>query len=268
MVRFRAGLTAGGLALDGAGSAGRPVGLGVRRLSRRSMSREIAAQLKEYILSHGVGPGERLPTEQELSEAFGVSRAAVREGLKILEGSGLVVTRPGAAGGARVAIPSRGLLADSFTALVQLARVPVKSLIEFRVALERLAVRRAAQQAGETDLAALRRLLERMGEPTLSVAQYNELDLEFHTAIADASKNEALALVMHAVRHAINRAMARAYERLQDPLEVNRRLTEEHRAIADRIAAGDAEGAERLVVEHLEGFYSRVLGLRLARLWE
>ncbi len=232
------------------------------------MSREIASQLREYILSRGVRPGERLPTEQELSEAFGVSRAAVREGLKILEGSGLVVTRPGAAGGARVASPSRGTLADAFSALVQIARVPAKSLIEFRVALERLAVRGAAREATPEDLEALRRLLEQMREPGLSVARYNEIDLEFHTTIADASKNEALALVMHAVRHAINRAMAQAYERIPEPLEVNRRLTEEHRAIADRIAARDAEAAERLMVAHLEGFYSRVLGLTLARLGE
>ena len=232
-------------------------------LGRQSVAHQIAERLRDYILSRGFAPGQRLPTEQELCRVFGVSRVAVREALKMLEGQGLVVTRPGPRGGARVARPSPGKLAEAFTAICELGRVPPAQLLQVRLPLERMAVRCAATRATAEDVRSLLAIVEEMRRPSVSVAEFNELDVAFHTRIAEASKNEALALVMHAVRHAISTAIDEAYRRLPDPQEVNRRLAVEHQAILECIARHDPGGAEALMVAHVRGFYREALGLEL-----
>ena len=67
---------------------------GLERITRTSVRDQTLEQLKNFIVSGELGPGERLPSERALSEALGVGRYSVREALKILEAVGLVESRP------------------------------------------------------------------------------------------------------------------------------------------------------------------------------
>lgn len=227
-------------------------------VQRRTLAEQIAAALKHHILSENLRPGARLPSEQHLCEAFGASRVAVREALKRLEGEGLVTMRPGAAGGIRVARPSAARLRDAFTLFCELQQVSVESLIEFRVAMERIAVRWAAERGTAADFRRLEKLVRAMESPRIPPERFYELDLEFHTGIAEISRNQVFALVMHAVRHALQRAIHRAHQQLRDPRRVLRRLAREHRQILEGMMK-DPDAAEAAVVRHIEGFYGAVL---------
>lgn len=228
-------------------------------LERRTLAEAIAAHIKQQILSQNLPPGTRLPSERELCQTFGASRVTVREAIKRLEGEGLVVLRPGSSGGVQVAEPNPHQLRDAFAAFCQLQQVPVASLIEFRLVLERAAVRWAATRATDQDLARLDDLVQAMEGALTSVEAFQELDLGFHTAIAEAAGNPLFALVMHSVRYALKRAILQGFTHVTDTQAVLARLLGEHRAILAHLRAGDADAAEEAMVRHIRAFYADVL---------
>ena len=73
-----------------------------RPVRQSRVSEDVTAQLKQSILVGQFKPGDKLPAERELVEEFDVSRAAIREGLRVLENTGFIATRQGAGGGAFV----------------------------------------------------------------------------------------------------------------------------------------------------------------------
>src|ERR671934_2452266 len=79
----------------------------------------LAQRVRAAILVGDLPVGSQLPTEHELVRQFGVSRATVREGLRLLEADGLIVTRPGRRGGATVCQPSAGAHTRSLALLLQ-----------------------------------------------------------------------------------------------------------------------------------------------------
>lgn len=232
---------------------------GLRKIKRRTVAEEIADQLREYILSEGLAPGDRLPGEQELCDNFGASRVSVREALKLLEGAGLITVKPGAAGGIQVAQPAPEQWGETFAAFCHLQNAPVEHLIEFRIELEQVAAAWAAERASEAHLQALARVVDDMSEPGISLEGFHELDIRFHTLIAEASGNEMFSLVMHAVRYAFQRAIFNAYTYVAEPTEVNQRLIQEHREIVGHLQRKDAAAAAKAVREHIRGFYAAVL---------
>lgn len=223
------------------------------------MSQEIADQLREFIFSRRLAPGARLPSEQELSDIFGVSRAAVREALKILEGTGLTATRPGASGGARVAFPSPERWADSFAAFCQLQMVPLRALVEFRIVVEKAAAVWATQRSVPQDWERMEAILQKMKAPSLSLEEFHQFDVEFHTAIADACKNEALSLVMYSIRHALRTAMLEGYRTVDDLERVTRQIVQEHEEILRLIREGNHQRVGDVVARHIEEFYALLL---------
>jgi len=229
------------------------------RVQRRTLAEQIAAQIKRHILSQNLLPGSRLPSEQQLCKTFGASRVAVREALKRLEGEGLVTMRPGAAGGVQVARPSVVRIREAFTLFCQLQEVPIDALIEFRIAMERTAVRWAAERATAEDFRRLRRLVRAMESSRIALERFYELDIQFHTGIAEASKNRVFALIMHAVRHALQRAILAAHARIRDPQAMTRKLAREHREILTWLMERNPEAAEAAVTRHIQEFYAAVL---------
>jgi GntR family transcriptional repressor for pyruvate dehydrogenase complex len=232
---------------------------GLRKIKRRTVAEDIADQLRAYILNEGLAPGDRLPGEQELCDNFGASRVSVREALKLLEGAGLITVKPGAAGGIQVARPAPEQWGETFAAFCHLQNAPVEHLIAFRIELEQVAAAWAAERATPEHLHALMNVVEDMSKPGVSLEVFHELDIRFHTLIAEASGNEMFVLVMHAVRYAFQRAIFNAYAYVAEPGEVNQRIIQEHREIVALLQRKDAQAAARAVREHIRGFYAAVL---------
>ena len=124
------------------------------------ISEEVAQQLKESIMFGHFKPGERLPTERDLSEQFQVSRAATREALRVLENAGFILTRQGATGGAFVTSLSFERIANAFLDLFMAEKILQSqrstmcgSLVEPEVA--RLAAQRVTPEYAERLKAAI-----------------------------------------------------------------------------------------------------------------
>jgi DNA-binding FadR family transcriptional regulator len=220
---------------------------------------QVADQIREAILSGELAAGTVLPAERELCEQFGVSRTTVREALRALQAQSLVVpggpTEP-----LRVAAPeavSQGPLRDALLHLLRLGGVPLADLVDLRAALESAAAARAAAARPRPDLAAARAELARMQDGAVDVRTFEEADVRFHLALVAASGNAALHLVMLAVRDSMAAHLLAALDALDDPRPVLRRLAREHAAILAAIEDGDAQRAQRLVRDHVVGFYQR-----------
>jgi DNA-binding FadR family transcriptional regulator len=97
-----------------------------------------------------------------------------------------------------------------------------------------------------------------MRDPGIGIEDFDEADVRFHVALARASGNEAMHVVMQALRGAAARHLLEALRSLSDPRRTLRRLTREHEAILAAVAGGDGERAATLVDEHIRGFYRTV----------
>jgi DNA-binding FadR family transcriptional regulator len=231
-----------------------------RALSQLRTFEQIIVQIEEAILGGAIQPGDRLPAERELAESFGVSRASVREALRVLEMFGVVVARRGTgpeagsivAGGARMGIRNALRLHTG------LMRIPTRDIVDVRAALESDAARSAAAHHEPGDTARLREIVASMRAAD-TIGVYNELDTEFHVELAHISRNALMPVLMESLRGAMRRAMLEGFAALSDWRKERDRLVAEHEAIIERIEARDGEAAAAALREHVVHFYRHVI---------
>lgn len=215
---------------------------------------QVADRIREAIIAGNLVPGDALPTERELAETFQVSRASVREALRALQAQGLVaasgppartVVVPGAAAHAR----------DALITLLRLNDVGVRDLMSFRALLEGEAMAEAARRPRGPWLLEARRALEDMRRPGIDARGYEDADVRFHLALVRGSGNEAMFLVMSAIRGAVALHLLELLERQPDLEATLAGLTAEHAAILDAVEMRDGVSAQRRVRAHIAAFY-------------
>jgi GntR family transcriptional repressor for pyruvate dehydrogenase complex len=179
-------------------------------LKRQTLTSQVIDHILALIKSGNMKPGERLPTEKQLTASLGVSRTCVREAIKSLESLRLISVRPRV--GAILLEPSTAALfsAEHLSAATQLQNTDV--LIEFRKLIETGLASLAAERATEQDLAAMRQAIEDHKRALATDKIAYHADIAFHTAIAEASKNPIAILVL---------------KMISQPLEEQRRRTNE-----------------------------------------
>lgn len=215
---------------------------------------QVAEQIREAIFAGRFNAGDPLPTERELAETFGAGRPSVREALRALQAEGLIIT-----GGA----PTRAVVArsldrparDALGNLLRLKRVAVEELVDLRCVIETAALRRAAERCDTARLDEARQAIAAMSAQGGSLEAFDEADVNFHVALVRASGNEAMHLMMLALRDPVEAHLLAALAALPDPAAVVARLIAEHQAILDAVEAADADRATELVEAHIRGFY-------------
>ena len=174
---------------------------------KASISKQIAEQLRAAIVAGQFKIGERLPTEDELAQRYGVSRPSVREALKRLAAQNLVRARRGPTGGNFVIQPSYGELAESLsgaaTLLVGMGALDIEEIIQARRNLQGSCADLAVQNAGEQHIAKLDAALQRQQDPEISDEAFCQADVAFHRALVDATDNGMLRFVMYTVIEAL-----------------------------------------------------------------
>jgi DNA-binding FadR family transcriptional regulator len=231
-----------------------------RALPQLRTFEQIIVQIEDAILDGSLQPGDRLPAERELAETFAVSRASVREALRVLEMFGVVVARRGTGpdAGSTVADGARSGILNALRLHTGLLRIPTRDIVDVRATLESHAARRAAANFEPGDTAGLRRIVVSMREAA-TIAAYNELDTEFHVELARISRNALMPVLMEALRAAMRRDMLEAFAALDDWERTRDRLVGEHEAIVERIEARDEDAAETRLREHVVGFYRQLI---------
>jgi GntR family transcriptional regulator, transcriptional repressor for pyruvate dehydrogenase complex len=229
-------------------------------VDQRRTFEQILLQVEEAIIDGRLKPGDRLPAERDLAQTFGVSRASVREALRVLEMFGVIMARRGTGpdAGSIVADSAQSGLQSALRLHVGLLRIPTKDMVEVRAVLEQLAAQKAAElvDAGQTQR--LHGIVDGMRAAT-SISEFNELDTEFHVELARVSGNALLPVLMEALRGTVRRAMLEGFERLADWRSERDHLVGEHARMVEYVEAGDPVAAGAAVQNHVMRFYRHVM---------
>ena len=220
------------------------------------LSTRIATHLQTRIEAETWPPGTRLPTEAQMMQEFGVSRAVIREAIAQLRNEGLVETRQGAGAFVREA-SARPLRLDAAQDMDLRA---FAHLFQLRVPLEVEAAGLAARNAGPEDHARLQAALARCDTLQDIVDDTVADDLGFHHAIALATGNPYFEQFLSVIADRIGHVIRRARNGLP-PEELNQYTRAEHGAICAAILAGDAQAAREAMRAHMAGGAQRI-GLR------
>src|SRR6185436_9923689 len=206
----------------------------------RKLSRGLFEQLADEIKSGRLSPGERLPTEQELTRAARVSRTVVREAVAALRAEGLVVTRQGV--GAFVsAMPQQAPFRIDPERMQSLDEI--LNVMELRLGVEIESAGLAAERASKGQMRAIGAALDAMDRAAADGKSAVDEDLELHRAIAQATGNPEFARFLQFIgRHLIPR---RIVSGLPESMGGQRAyldlIQEEHRRIVEAIRSRDAK---------------------------
>lgn len=211
----------------------------------------VVAQVRDAILSGAVTAGERLPSERELSEQFGVSRSTVREALRALEAVGLVEIRLGSRGGAVARQPDAAMLGQALSTLLLFQQASLDELQEFRHSFEAENAYYAALRASDDDIEVLQDLAaqaRRVSRDRAGWVELEHIDLAVHEAIAAATKNQ----VRMAIMAGIHDTLMHNLRRLAPLTSFNSSVRKDVLSIVELIVDRNAEGAREQMQRHLE----------------
>lgn len=219
--------------------------------------------IEDRILAGALQVGDALPPERELATSLEVSRAGVREAVRVLEAQGVLRSQPGAgaAAGTFVAALPRDALTRFLRLHVALSNFSIQDVTDARVVLERASAAAAARRLDDAGRAAMVDALERMDQPHAGRDSFNEADTQFHLAIAEASGSTLSAALTAAIRSAMKVPILRAAERTEEWAEESQRLRREHHAIFAAIDGCAPDRAAQLAEEHIRRAASVLFGL-------
>lgn len=217
----------------------------------------------EYRLRHGqLRVGDRLPGERTLAEEYGISRASVREALRILSAVGLIRSGVGSGPKAGAVVISQPSDALGWALRMHIATrtLPVSDIVTTRVLLEGSAAARAAEVAHLPEhREALERAttyLEEMDHGGISDERFHFCDTRFHYEVSSLGGNIVMETVIDSLHLATVGYVQEAVPYLEDWAGTKLELQKQHREILDAVLAGNPDRAREAVAEHIRWFYA------------
>lgn len=233
-----------------------------QKVQTEKLSQSVVRQIELLILRGILRPGERLPSERELSERMDVSRPSLREAVADLSERGLLVARPNA--GIYVAEVLGSAFSPALVDLFSRHDEAVFDYLAFRRDMEGLAAERAARMGSDTDLAVVDAIFRKMEaahgkrDPSDEAA----LDAEFHMAIIEASHNVVMLHMMRSMFDLLRQGVFYNRQMLFKARTTRDVLLDQHRAINAALQSRDPAAARAAVEAHL-GFVAEALGDQL-----
>ena len=218
------------------------------------ISDEICNQIREVLISGKVEAGDRLPTERQLAEQFGASRASVREALRGLEQQGVITIKKGVNGGVFVAHVDAGLVARPMETLFRLKKLTIEDITEARLVFEPAAARLAAERATPDDLREMREVVSHMEDAVRRGHTFRSYDLAFHRLIARASRNPIIDMLAQSMLEVASQYITR----LKPSVDTLRHVCSCHTAVHDAIQARNPDLAYRVMEEHIIDLQARL----------
>ena len=212
-------------------------------ITREGLSKQIADAIRTAIIDGRLMVDERLPSEIELADRFGVSRPTVREALKRLAAQNLIRTQRGPTGGAFVNrltwSEAHDALVTTSTLLIGMNDIPFEEAIEARFALEAACLPFAVERRTDEQLETLRREVEQQRRGGMSDEDFCASDVRFHRVMVDAADNPVLSFQMAGVIEAMQPLMNMLTYRMRD----RPRIARLHATLADALETRDASAA-------------------------
>jgi len=203
-----------------------------------------AQKVKNMIVSQKMKPGDRIPTETELSEQFGVSRSTLREAMKYLRAENVIVIRQGS--GTFVS-DYTGVGDDPLGLHFADQENLLRHLFETRMMIEPQIAALAVERATSQNIRDLENIIRKMLETEINDDSAAGLDIRFHTAVAECTHNDVLIRVVPI----INESIVRSHAKTQEDAESYRRAKRSHVGIFDAIRDRDSIKARYFSERHI-----------------
>ena len=231
--------------------SGNPTGFPKMVRPVRKAYEQVADQLEELVFTGVLADGQKLPGEHDLAAEYGVSRATVREALRVLAARSLIRTGQGVTGGSFITIPSVNDVRDindrNITLLSATKDVTLQEFLEARELLEVPAAELAAQRRTQEHLDQMTGLIP--GAPgDLDTPQLFGYNKGFHSAVVAAACNGLITISAQPIFSVLQTHLARTWLTDEFHIEVN----EHHRAITAGIARQDVAEVGSLMRAHLD----------------
>ncbi len=197
-------------------------------IDRKAAAHQVAAVLRDEILTASLGPGARL-RQEEIAKRLSVSNTPVREAFRILEAEGLVRLDPG-----------RGVL------VFRPSMEEVRETYQIREVLEMLAIRHAVETLAETEIQGLEEILDEL-DRTSDRDEWIRLNNRYHDQMYSFASRPKLRSIIISLRDSMAGYMHSAIDRAID----SGRAAREHRAILEACRRGDVDTAQEAVRAHL-----------------
>ncbi|WP_033067339.1 FadR/GntR family transcriptional regulator [Thalassospira australica] len=226
--------------------------------NRTPLPQTVARQIQEMIQNGELAPGDKIPSQREFAQKFGISRASLREALLTLETLGLIKTEAGR--GTFVTDPATRASADMAPWRYSESH-SVFDVFQTRMILESEIAALACGRLAATQLEAMEEATNRMekGWAKQDLIANVEADLEFHGTIVEACSNSLMRDLYKTVRDKITETQRQPIP-ITDP-ERMRESIGEHRKIIAALRNNDAEGARREMQAHVRNT-ARCAGLQ------
>ncbi len=156
---------------------------------------DVSEQIKQAIFQGEYKPGEKIPSEQELVNLFGVSRVIVREAIRNLEQNGLVEIKRGPKGGAFVKHTNHKAVSLVVKDMFRLAKGTVQEIMEVRLEIEPIVAGLAAERATEEDLILLKKNID--SQQKIPGRKTIEGNIDFHRLLAKCSHNPIYEMIIN-----------------------------------------------------------------------
>jgi DNA-binding FadR family transcriptional regulator len=216
-------------------------------------------EIKQVILERGLAPGAPIPTEAELIATLGISRGSVREALKGLQARGIIEVRHGR--GMFVGRPSLDPLVDglSFHGRLDGSRndlTTASELVDVRDVLECGLVAKVAEAADPEHVAELDATVREMEAALAAGESFQAADRRFHEQLYSRMGNSLVLQLVRAFWEVLDAVRPQLAAGVSDPADD----VAHHRAILERVRAGDAEGARRAMAAHFRATHEWIQG--------
>lgn len=221
--------------------------------ARRQVSDAVAQRIERLIVDGVLKAGQPLPSERRLCEKLGISRSALREGLQVLRGRGIIDTTHGR--DSRVANLSGSQDASPLMHLFSSQPRTLFDLLEVRALLESESARLAALRGTDADFILLTRRYEEMlaahGQTNIDAYEQARLDHAFHLAICDASHNPVLLFTLKSLTdlmlNSVFASVNNLYHRPAQKRQIDRQHARLYHAVINRLP----EQAQRAARQHI-----------------
>ncbi|UGS33970.1 FadR/GntR family transcriptional regulator [Capillimicrobium parvum] len=221
-------------------------------------SEQIALQIRRYLEQRHLRPGDRIGTEQELADEFGVSRPTLREALRLLSASHLIRVGRGRSGGIFVArTPNEGMsrnVSESIALMLAAETISMPELLDARMFLEVPLAGRAAASATAETAAQLEQAIADAEGHAPGTEPFNSADSRFHQILAKTAGNDLLLAftgwILEVLQPQLIAHLASAID--------GDAILAQHRAILRAVRRNQRSAAERAMAAHLE-YLVRVL---------
>ncbi|MBW2094685.1 MAG: FadR family transcriptional regulator [Deltaproteobacteria bacterium] len=215
----------------------------------KRISEEIVEQIKTLIFEGKLKPGESLPPERELSKSLNVSRVSLREALNTLQGMGLLEIQQGNRTCVRP-ITTRSI-GDPLVSFAKKSPKNILKIFEIRKYLELGSVALAAERATDDEIRLLKQLVKVMEEDLKKNRLGAKADHDFHTALAEATHNEAYTHLMKTIYDLLQEELRIAWGGVFRKKDRRNKLFQQHKNILAAVIQHDPERGREEALNHL-----------------